>query len=491
MAKDPALPIVTKVVELSPLDQTGPRNCVHKFFCFPFPDADREAEAVDHLRQCLSTTVSRWPFITGEIGPALSSAPAEDLLELRYPATITQDTIVHVLRVKTMTMEEFPWTYQQLADRGMPPSAMNMDVLSTVPEWPKAGEMYPALAIQANFIHGGLILCFAFHHAVADGTSFTTFIKQFATGAKTGSPRPDSIIEADISVAPRIGYRLLAAEEEFPSLYDFPEYNHRTTLPEPARSPVAVTTRILVFPSSTIEKLEIAVNKYLKVQVGFHAWASVIGCLSSLIWVAVVRARQQRLDKTDIAKMGVAVDIRSVVKPSLGKEYFGNAIVHTHATAKISDLLDDNDSADFDGVISCIPVSTVALAAWRIRQAVEGVNAKYVDDRLKMLSNLDDPLEATRAYDRTMDNRNTGIDFSSWREQGADLEFDIPGTATSAVDYWRKAWSPNEGAYNILPRKGGGKGPANWEVSLGLSVEDMEKVCSTQELGAWTSQVIE
>ena len=46
-----------------------------------------------------------------------------------------------------------------------------------------------------------------------------------------------------------------------------------------------------------------------------------------------------------------------------------------------------------------------------------------------------------------------GIDFSSWVGQGADLRFGIPGIGSSNIEFWRKAWSPNEGAYNILPRK--------------------------------------
>ena len=126
-----------------------------------------------------------------------------------------------------------------------------------------------------------------------------------------------------------------------------------------------------------------------------------------------------------------------------------------------------------------------------MRQAVQDLNDAYVDERLKMFSMLADPADTSRAYTQAIDATHTGIDFSSWRDQGANCEFNIPGLARPTIDFWRKAWSPNEGAYNILPRKGGSKGEANWEVSLGLSVIDMENVCSKDELGGWISRIVE
>ena len=125
-----------------------------------------------------------------------------------------------------------------------------------------------------------------------------------------------------------------------------------------------------------------------------------------------------------------------------------------------------------------------------MRQAVK-LNNKYVGDRLKTFSSLSDPTEVFSAYERARDTSYAGIDFSSWRDQGADVEFGIPGTSTSKLEFWRKARSPTEGAYNILPRKGGSKGEAVWEVSLGLSVDDMNRLCSKNELGGWVSRILE
>lgn len=474
----------TTRLDLSPFDQVGPRLYVHKFFCFEFPDPSRQPEAVEHLEQSLSATILRWPFITGYVGPAKHGAE-HGLLEVRYTTPVVGEVESDILVVKNVPHEEFPWTYQQLAEAGMPPSVMDPKVLSTVPGEPDPENTYPALAIQANFVRGGLILCFAFHHAVADGGSFIAFIKAFG-GAFANRARADSGV--DTIAHKRLGYTFASGHDLRP-LSSFPEYDPGSTPVRPPSS-APITTRILQFSAGNVRKLEEAVNQHLKIAIGPQASATNIGCLSSLIWVAVIRARRARLNPEETAKIGVAVNVRAVTDPPLPEDYFGNAFLHTIATMTVSELLGCDMSANIDGIISEVPVAVAALAAWRMRRAVK-LDNKYVSDRLKTFSSLPDPTEVFSAYHRAMDTSNTGIDFSSWRDQGADVEFGIPGTNTSTVGFWRKAWAPNEGAYNILPRKGGSKGEADWEVSLGLSIEDMDRVCSKDELGSWMSRVLE
>lgn len=500
-------------IKLSPFDQLL-RLYVHKLFCFPFPEPQRQPEAELRIQQALSATILKWPFITGHVCPAEDSTQ-KNAVQLCYETPAPGSVPDHVFKVKNLTQNEFEWTYEELATAGMPPRAMKMDLLSTVQEWPKPAGVYPALAVQANFIPGGLIMCFAFHHAVADGGSFIQFIKAFAEATKS-SPNPDTALLSNVPF--RIAY-IDAPHDDVRALRSFPEYNaeHILNRPEPkprtgmsfaqpvlgliARltrrawlhdlafprcKPRQITNRILTFSAATVQHLERFINAILKDYPEAPKWASPIACLSSLIWVAVVRARQSRLDPTHKTKIGIAVDARTALeKPN----YFGNAVVHTNAIASISELLADED-ADPDTKRK-LTMDVLACAAHHMRRATEGVNKKYVNDRLTTFSALADPTEVPSIYGKAMDTHTTGIDFSSWISQGADIEFGIPGIGSSTVAFWRKAWSPNEGAYNILPRKGGSKGTANWEVSIGLSVEDMEKVCEQLEEGAWLERVVE
>lgn len=470
------------IVLLSPFDQTIPRLYVHKMFCFPFPDPNLQAEAVERLEQAVSTTILKWPFIAGKVSPSPAN---ENEVQLSYEAPEIGDIDEHVLVVRNLAAPEYPWSYEQLAEAGMPPSAMQKDLFSTVPEWPAHEETHPALAIQANFIEGGLILCFAFHHAVADGGSFITFLKAFAEASRNPVRRDSATA---MLVDPRVEYTAPRSCADVLPLDTFPEYDYKS-VPSHHNAYREITTRILTFPAATIAKLEADIKEELKKDPNGPPFVSNIACLSSLIWVAVVRARHSRLPPFETSKIGIAVNARACMKPKLPDEYFGNLVVHTNATANVYELLDTKSCGS--GKLAPMSIGTLALAASRMRQATQSVTPDYVEKRLRTFSSLQDPTATSRLYAAAMDLAHTGLDFSSWRDQGADIEFAIPGAGTSTVQYWRKAWSPNEGAYNILPRKGGSKGPADWEISLGLSKRDMEIVCSEGELGGWTSRIIE
>ena len=507
------LETTTQTLKLSPFDQLL-RLYVHKLFCFPFPEANRQPEAVERIEQALTVTIQKWPFITGRVCPAAGS-DQQNAVQLCYEAIALESIVPNILTVINLTKADLGWTYDELAEAGMPPSALKMKLLSTVPEWPEPRGVYPALAVQANFIPGGLIVCFAFHHAVADGGSFIQFIKAFAEA--TRAPMSSTTAMPD-DVAERIAY-IDAPENEVRDLQSFPEYNPYHMLNRPATKPTdkfltvkpligvitrlaqkiwpydpfpassvprQVTTRILTFSAATVQHLERSINDILKNAQEAPKWASPIGCLSSLIWVAVIRARQSRLSPDDKAKIGIAVDARTALELP---NYFGNAVVHTNAIATVAELLPGPNA---NPRTKCgLDLDALARAAQHMRRATEGVTKTYVNDRLTTFSALPDPTRIPSIYGRAMDTSTTGIDFSSWIAQGADVEFDIPGIGSPTIEFWRKAWSPNEGAYNILPRKGGSRGTANWEVSIGLSIEDMTKVCEQLQQVGWLERVVE
>ena len=492
----PTTPIMDQpeshVLHLSPFDQTIGRIYVRKLFCFSFPDQSMKGQATDALHLGISAAVARWPFLTGSVGPAKHNS-RRNAVDLVYKTDHDGEPVKDILVLRELSPEDFPWTYQQLKEAGMPPSAMKKEILCAVPEHPKAGESRPAFSVQASFFDGGLILCVASHHTVFDGNSVKQFLKAFTAALRT-SQCADSVKES--SFPRRLEYSEgLCTDCRGACLDVLPEFDTR----DPAiidvnlTAPSVATARILTFSANTVEALKTAVTQQLPLVAELGAWVSTTDCLAALLWVAVIRARQHRLEPFTKVKFGMAVDIRSKADPPLTSEYFGNAICHTLTTATVAELTNtmDHDSGidvEADGE-SNIDIKTIALAASRIRAAVLRVDSAYVQDRLRVFSNVADPTFAANAYKKALDMPNTGLDMSSWQDQGADFDFGIPG-ASSKPDFVRKTYSANQGACNILPRKGGSKGNADWEVLLGLSVADMEMVCSKEELGAWLKRVV-
>lgn len=98
--------------------------------------------------------------------------------------------MAHMFRSKQIPLHEkdFPFTYEQLKQKRMPPSAFKTTTFvpedfANFPGIPSNGEGKvdfeksdaPAMRVQANFIPGGLVLSMYMHHTVLDFSGVTTF----------------------------------------------------------------------------------------------------------------------------------------------------------------------------------------------------------------------------------------------------------------------------------------------------------------------------
>ncbi|KAK0846556.1 hypothetical protein LTR03_006833 [Friedmanniomyces endolithicus] len=447
---------------------------VRKLFGFRFEGSSRRTEACDALRQGLSATVTQHPFAAAGIILVKGNAPF--VIPSLNPSTIELGPPVFV--IKDIAEAGFPCTYQELCEQGVPPNLLQKELLSSLPNHPTRGKLCPAMGLQVNFLHGGLILCFAFHHTVFDGASMTTFLR--ALGANIMAGRAP----ADCLVGERALERLPYSRSAFtqPKLNDFPEYDF-SQAPLPRASSASTTARVLTFTADKLAALTSEVAGLLQGTADPSDFVSTADCLGGLLWVAVMRARQGRLFPHATTKWAIAVNARRRLDPPLPGEYFGNAVGCAVAAVQVSQLVAADEPA--------ISVVRVACAASRIRQAVVAVDDAYIRKRMALFKFVPDPAEIPIAAKRALRMPSTGLDFSDWREQGADVEFAVPGAGSTTPDWVRKTWSANEGAVNILPRRGGRKGCADWEVLLALSVEDMEKVCTELTLGGWVSRVVE
>ncbi|KAK5144861.1 hypothetical protein LTR32_003272 [Rachicladosporium monterosium] len=457
---------------LSPFDLAMGPIYVRKLFGFRFEDPSRRTEACDALRQGLSATATQHPFAAAGIILVKGNAPF--VIPSLKPSTIELGPPVFV--VKDIAGKGFPCTYQELCEQGVPPSLLQKELLSSLPNHPTHGELCPAMGLQVNFLHGGWFLSFAFHHTVFDGASMTTFLRALGANIMAGRVPADCLVGG--RALERLPYSRSASTP--PKLSEFPEYDF-SQAPMPRASSASTTARVLTFTADKLAALTSEVAGLLQGTADPSDFVSTADCLGGLLWVAVMRARQERLFPHAMTKWAIAVNARRRLDPPLPAEYFGNAVVCAVASVQVNQLVATDEPN--------ISVVRVACAGSRIRQAVVAVDDAYIRKRMALFKNVSDPAEIPIAAKRALRMPSTGLDFSDWREQGADVEFAIPGAGSKSPDWVRKTWSANEGTVNILPRKGGRKGSADWEVLLALSVEDMEKVCTELTLGGWTLRI--
>lgn len=158
-------------------------------FIFDFPDRTRYAEATSAVRRGLETAFKAYPHLTGRVGPDENEVKEREPITLRYGDTeaarkITEDVFQASYREK----DTESYSYRELCHVDMPVSHWKTEDFCIAPVSWKDEDWVPAVTLKATLLgSGGLVLCFAFHNAVADGRSITMFIEKFADGTRDPS----------------------------------------------------------------------------------------------------------------------------------------------------------------------------------------------------------------------------------------------------------------------------------------------------------------
>ncbi|KAK3304872.1 uncharacterized protein B0T15DRAFT_537893 [Chaetomium strumarium] len=168
----------------------------HLAFGFELPpDADRGA-VVDALQTALDRLIEQIPWLGWQVGQRSGVRTA-----VPWPEDVPRE----VLRVKHCDDAILPM--HQLLAAGVPIGKLDGKVLTPWPGLPQphglAGPV-PVIAVQANFIQGGLILILSSHHTMIDGTANFQLVKLLTTLL-----RGDEIPAADLQQANRDRSRLI------------------------------------------------------------------------------------------------------------------------------------------------------------------------------------------------------------------------------------------------------------------------------------------
>ena len=319
------------MIELGPIDQLPfLRLYTQILLCFPLTkgtDVPKVVATLQHATQALSKV---FLYLQGQIiheDDSQSTEPTSGVLKI----IALTDFESSMFRVKHLN-SEFP-SYDEIRSAKAPFRMLDGEIIAPENARPKTNtDVAPVFIVQANFIRGGLILCFSAMHTALDGNSLGELIRMFATIC-----RGEEISPSDISAGN------LDRNAAFPSLYPgekaltHENLRHDPIKIQPAPAPVHPQPIWTSFhlSRSSLTKIKDEASQNLPPA----TWISTDDALAALTWRAVTQARSSRLDLTSNSTFVRAINARRHCSPPLPASFIGNVVICANTTFPISSLL--------------------------------------------------------------------------------------------------------------------------------------------------------
>ena len=367
----PNTPLVPGPVKLSPLDQFTNRVYTPLLLLFKIDASVQRDIICSDLQIGLSSLINDVPFIAGNV-------VLEDEETGNLQIDIPDDAgVMFSVREMSDPTKRPVLDFEELKKAAFSSSLLDPSELSPLHFAPEP--VAPVLAVQANFIRGGLILAVFIHHSAADAIGLLTLSKRWsrlvsaevASCAIHGSESfPNEALDRSVLVPDTGTWR---------RLYDFPGFvkarkeiqdiEHKEKNNEFVEQPAALTIAYWYVSPSGLQALEEIAKPTDKTGRSFTQ-SSV---LTALIWQHCTRA--QRLDKHGVETVSIWVrcDIRGRLDPPLHPQFIGNAVIHCRAETSL---------ADFD---SAKPDALYRIAA-KINDSIEWYSSDNIWDLLAAMS---------------------------------------------------------------------------------------------------------
>ncbi|KAL9596362.1 MAG: hypothetical protein Q9219_005840 [cf. Caloplaca sp. 3 TL-2023] len=170
-----------QTIALSVLDQLPfMRTYTQMLLCFPLAqDVDRSS-VVKSLERAAAILTEAIPILAGQV--VNYKDPNADV-ETSGTFQVTPYDHPNGSPVQVKVLDDFI-SYEELREAKAPASMLDATILAPMVGYPEHyanTDETPVWVIQANFISGGLLLCFAGMHNAMDGTGLGQLIRMYAT----------------------------------------------------------------------------------------------------------------------------------------------------------------------------------------------------------------------------------------------------------------------------------------------------------------------
>ncbi|MCJ1267128.1 hypothetical protein MMC22_007013 [Lobaria immixta] len=271
--------------------------------CFPLAGTTDKLEIIAQLEDGLKTLIRVFPFLNKQVilehdtGSVVTSSGTVKLAP--------RDNANELLLQINQLGDDFS-SYEQISRARAPASMLNGSVLApmkSIPDMCDFSTPQPVLVIRANFVTGGLLLCFAAMHNALDGTGLGQLIRHFATAC-----RGENISEADVNAGN------LARANLFPPLRSGePSQDHSSIHQKRDPSPPDISDShstpwaYYSFSAAKLAALKRDASRKSTTAID-SSWISTNDALAALIWRAFVTARLPNLKMESTSSLLRAVN---------------------------------------------------------------------------------------------------------------------------------------------------------------------------------------
>ncbi|KAB8345947.1 hypothetical protein FH972_022999 [Carpinus fangiana] len=382
------------------------KSYTHFLLCFPIPEDKSRDTVIKKLNIATAEVTLKVPWLTGKVVNEGSTPSSSGLFKVK-PCSLWEPPN-SILRVKDCS-DVCP-SFQEIIDAKGPIEYFDPAVLTHCVAFPQSyqeTEDEPAcvLTLQANLVHGGLLLDIAGQHNIMSGGGMLQFLKLLAKVLRGESISDYEIKHANLDRRNMVP--LIRPEE---SMIDLSRFNRPSLLASLVPAVPAPHGKWCTFGFTAQKMADLKAKASDATQfVSPVTFISSNDALTAFFWKIITRIRMLRIkDDQATSKFVRAVDVR----PTMGvpNEYMGHYVYNTFSTLKFHEVGN---------------LSLSALASVMRKNLMNDVTSLAVRSFVTLLDQTAD--KTTLMYGGEM-NRDTDVAFTSIAQSDLyNIEFGILG----------------------------------------------------------------
>lgn len=439
---------MAQISALSVLDQLPfMRTYTQMLLCFPIEQESHRSKVIQLLRQASRDLVEAIPILAGQVqnhkDPNVPTSGTLRVVPYHHPESSN---------VRVKVLDDFV-PYDQLREAQAPATMLDQAKLAPMKGLPNRyadSDVAPVFIIQANFIPGGLILCFTGMHSVMDATGLGQLLKLFATLCRGEELSASDLAAANLDRA-KLDFALKPGQTpmKHPELAQKPDEAQKD---DAMKAPASVWSYLHI-PASRLIELKHEGSRDLTSK---PSWVSTNDVVTTWLWRAVTRARSVNIDMSKDSILSRAISGRRRLEPPM-PNYLGNIVTCPKHRLAIKDLTEDS----------------LSKVTQSVRETTNSINDHYVRSMATLIASEPDKNKLTFGFEAP----DRDLMVSSWAAVPAYEDF---GNVLGRADFVRRPTVPWSSIIYIMPKRPDG----SLDIAVALSEDDMLRLKSDEQVTA-------